>query len=186
MLSLPMALSSYFWGKLAGRLVVTVLPVLTGLVLAGGWGLATGLEVPWLIMGYYAALLVALAWCFLGFGMLISAAVRRLDWGLGLALLVWLACLLLLDLVLLGALIRSHLPEQLVLLLALLNPLQSFRVAAILLFDPELSVLGATAYLIQDLFGTQGFLAYAVLYPLALGAAVASMGYALFRKGDLI
>ena len=64
------------------------------------------------------------------------------------------------------------------------NPLQVFRTASMLLFDPQLVLLGPSAYLILDHFGEFWYLIWAMLYPLLLGTATAAIGYLLFRKGD--
>ena len=53
------------------------------------------------------------------------------------------------------------------------------------LFDPNLVLLGPSAFVILDAFGRDGYLAYAVGYPIGLGTACAALGYALFRRGDL-
>jgi ABC-2 type transport system permease protein len=186
MLSFPISLGGYYWGLLAGRFVAVFIPATLAMAGAVAWGLSRGLEVPWWFLGYSAALLAALAWCFLGAGFLISSLVRRVEWGLSLALLVWLACVLLLDFVLIGLLLRLRVNEAVVIGIALANPLQSFRVAAMMLFDPALSVLGPAAYVILDLFGGSGFLVFALAYPLALGWVLAAAGFQVFRSGDLV
>lgn len=186
LLSFPISLGGYYWGLLAGRFVAVFLPATLAMAGAVAWGLARGLEVPWWFLGYSAALLAVLAWCFLGAGFLISSVVRRVEWGLGLALLAWLACVLLLDFVLLGLLLRLRVSEAVVIGIALANPLQSFRVGAMLLFDPALSVLGPTAYVILDGFGGAGFLMFALVYPFALGGVLAGIGFQVFRSGDLV
>jgi ABC-2 type transport system permease protein len=54
-----------------------------------------------------------------------------------------------------------------------------------MLFDPQLVLLGPTAYVILDNFGETGYIAYALLYPIALGTACAGLGFYLFKRGDL-
>ena len=85
LLSLPVPLSAWFWGKTIGRFTVVFLPVFAALILAALWGLTRGFEVPWGALGLYIALLVSLAWCFLGIGMLISALARSIDIAQGAA-----------------------------------------------------------------------------------------------------
>jgi ABC-2 type transport system permease protein len=63
--------------------------------------------------------------------------------------------------------------------------LQVFRTAAMMLFDPQLVLLGPAAYIILDAFGQIGFMAYALLYPVAVGSLCAALGFQLFRRGDL-
>ncbi len=66
-----------------------------------------------------------------------------------------------------------------------LGTLQVFRTAALALFDPQLIVLGPSAFVILDNFGATGYQFFAVLYPIAVGALCAGAGYLFFRRGDL-
>ena len=66
---------------------------------------------------------------------------------------------------------------------ALLTPPD--RTAALALFDPQLIVLGPSAYVILDTFGATGYKVFALLYPTALGVAAATLGYQIFKRGDL-
>jgi ABC-2 type transport system permease protein len=68
----------------------------------------------------------------------------------------------------------------------MLNPLEAFRIGAITLFDPELTVIGPVAYYLLDTLGHRLLMLYAILYPIALGALFALFGYTLFRKKDLL
>jgi len=185
LLSLPVSLSAWFWGKIVGRYLVIFLPVFAAMVAAVLIALARGIEVPWNIFGYYTALLAAMAACFLGFGMLISAVARSTDMAQGAAFLVWLTLLLFLDLILLGVMIQEKIRPEVAVGVALVNPLQVFRTAALALFDPQLIVLGPSAFVILDTFGAAGYMAFAIAYPILLGFAAAGLGYFLFRRGDL-
>jgi ABC-2 type transport system permease protein len=147
--------------------------------------LVKGIEVPWSIFGYYTALLAVMCACFLGLGMLISALARSTDMAQGAAFMLWLLLLLFLDLILLGVMIQGKLRPEMAVTLALANPLQVFRTAALALFDPQLIVLGPSAFVILDLFGVAGYKVFALAYPALLGLAAAGLGYAVFRRGDL-
>ena len=185
LITLPVSLAAWFWGKIVGRYLVIFLPVFAAMVAAVLIALVRGIEVPWNIFGYYTALLAAMAACFLGFGMLISAVARSTDMAQGAAFLVWLTLLLFLDLILLGVMIQEKIRPEVAVGIALVNPLQVFRTAALALFDPQLIVLGPSAYVILDTFGAAGYMAFAVTYPTLLGFAAAGLGYWLFRRGDL-
>lgn len=185
LLSLPISLSSWFWGKMLGRFVVVFLPVFLALVGAIIWGVANGAEVPWTIFFYYSGLLFSLSWCFLGIGMLISTLARSADVAQGAAFIVWLALILFLDLILLGVMIRESLPPNAVVAIALSNPLQVFRTAAMLLFDAQLVLLGPSAYLILDNFGKTGYLIWSLIYPIGIGTLSGWIGYRLFLRSDL-
>lgn len=185
LLSLPVGLGAWFWGRSAGRLAVVYLPALLAMAGAAGWASAQGIEVPWRLFGLYAALLASLAACFLGLAMGISAVARSVDVAQGAAFAVWLAMILLLDLILLGVLVKEHVPAETVVAIALANPLQVFRTAALMLFDPELVLLGPAAFVLVDAFGRAGYLAWALAYPALLGLAAAALGYWHFRRTDL-
>lgn len=185
LLALPISLGAWFWGKLVGRFLVVYLPVLIAMLAAAAWASLREIPVPWNMFALYAALLAGLAFCFLGIAMGISAVARSVDVAQGAAFLIWLVLILFLDLVLLGVLIKGHVSADLVVAIALANPLQAFRSAALLLFDPQLVLLGPAAFVILDAFGREGFLAYAMAYPSLVGALCAVAGYLRLRRGDL-
>lgn len=186
MLSLPVGLAAWFWGRILGRFLVVFLPVFLAMAGAAAWGVIRhGADVPWELFGYYTGLLLVLSWCFLGIGMLISSSARTADVAQGAAFVVWLTLVLFLDLILLGVMIRGHLSPDAAVGIALANPLQVFRTAAMMLFDHQLVLLGPSAYIILDTFGEKGYLAWALAYPLLLGGVTAGCGYWLFRRTDL-
>ncbi|TNF99026.1 MAG: ABC transporter permease [Gammaproteobacteria bacterium] len=185
MLSLPVSLAAWFWGKLIGRFVVVFLPVFVAMAAAVAWGAHKGAEIPWSQVIFYTGFLLSLAWCFLGIGMLISTFARSADVATGSAFVIWLALLLFMDLILLGVLIKHGMPSEGVIAIALANPLQVFRTASMMLFDPQLVLLGPSAYVILDYFGRLGYIAWALVYPVVVGMVCAWLGYLIFRRGDL-
>lgn len=184
MLSLPVPLAAWYWGKFLGRFVTVFAPVALALLGAVVYGEAVGLAVPWRHLLYDLALLVALSGCFLGFGFLISSLARSPDVAQSAAFLLWLVLLLFLDLILLGLMVQNAMPAEAVVGIALVNPLQVFRTASMLLFDPQLVLLGPAAWVILDNFGREAYIAWAFVYPVLLGAASAAFGYLVFRRGD--
>lgn len=186
LLSLPVGLRDWFWGKILGRYIVIFLPVLAAMVLAVAMGFFRGIEIPWGMFLYYSALLAVLGWFFLGLGMLISTLAKSTDVAQAFAFVLWLVFLLFIDLILLGLMIQNHLRPEMAVAISLANPLQVFRTAALTLFDPQLIVLGPSAYLILDFFGAKGYMIYGVLYPFVLGTLSMLTGYWAFRRGDLI
>lgn len=185
MLSLPVSLSAWFWGKMLGRFTVVFLPVFLAMLVAVFWAMANTIEVPWTQVLYYTGFLLSLAWCFLGLGMLISTLARTSDVATGIAFIMWLALLLFMDLILLGLLVRQGMPSETVVMFALFNPMQVFRTAAMMLFDPQLVLLGQSAYVILDNFGKLGYILWALIYPIALGTISAWLGYHIFKRSDL-
>jgi len=185
LLSLPISLAAWFWGRFLGRFIVVFLPVFLAMIGAVIWASIKGADIPWGLFLSYTGLLLAVAWCFLGIGMLISSMARSSDIAQGLAFMVWLTFLLFLDLILLGIMIREGLPSDTAVILSLINPLQVFRTAAMVLFDPQLVILGPSAYIILDHFTETGYIIWSIFYPVSLGSLSAYAGYYLFKKGDL-
>jgi ABC-2 type transport system permease protein len=185
LLSLPVSLSAWFWGKVIGRYAAIYLPVFVAMLVAVAIALVRDIDVPWTIFGYYTALLAAMCACFLGMGMLVSALARSTDMAQGAAFLLWLVLLLFLDLILLGVMIQGRVAPEFAVMVALANPLQDFRTAALSLFDPQLIVLGPSAFVILDHFGAAGYRIFALAYPAAIGLLCAAAGYRIFRRSDL-
>lgn len=186
MLAFPVGLGTWFWGRFVARLVLILLPVLVALAIAAVFGIMKGHEIPWRHVGLYSGLTAALATCFLGLGFFLSAISRSTEVALGASLMIWLLLVALLDLLLLSVLIRAQFVPEFVIGIALANPLQSFRTASMILFDPQLILLGPASYVILDNFGVTGYVAWALAYPTALGLGFAGIGYWWFRKSDLV
>ena len=186
MLSQPISLAGWYWGRFLGRFASVFFPVFLAMAAAIVWGAFRGAEVPVYHFLWYSLLLFALSFCFLGIGFFISSLTRSTDVAQSAAFFIWLLLLLFLDLILLGLIVQQQAPAELVVALALANPLQVFRTAAMMLFDPQLILLGPSAWLILDAFGSAGYLAWAVAYPLLLGLVFGGFGYAIFKRGDLV
>ncbi|MCC2112553.1 MAG: ABC transporter permease subunit [Hyphomicrobiales bacterium] len=186
MLALPVPLSAWYWGRFVGRFVIVFLPVFLAMIGAVGYGALKGADVPWLQIVFYTVLLVSLTITFLGIGFLISSLARSVDIAQGAAFVIWLVLLLFLDLILLGVMVREQLPADLIVTLALLNPLQVFRTGAMMLFDPQLVLLGPSAYVILDAFGQTGYIVWSFAYPAILGLVFAAIGYWRFKASDLV
>lgn len=185
MLSLPVSLAAWFWGRFLGRFIIVFLPVFIAMTGAVIWGVVKGSEIPWYLFVFYTGLLMSLIWCFLGIGMLISTLTRSSDVAQGAAFLTWLVLLLFLDLILLGVMIQEKLSPDLAVTFALINPMQVFRTATMMLFDPQLVLLGPTAYVILDNFSQAGYIAYAIIYPTVFGMLCAISAYFIFKRSDL-
>ncbi len=190
MLAFPVGLGTWFWGgRFVARLVLILLPVLLALGIAAVFGAVKGHEIPpWRHVGLYSGLTAALATCFLGLGgFFLSAVSRSTEVALGASLMIWLLLVALLDLLLLSVLIKAQFVPDFVIAIALANPLQSFRTASMILFDPQLILLGPASYVILDNFGgVTGYVAWALAYPTLIGLSFAGLGYWRFAKSDLV
>jgi ABC-2 type transport system permease protein len=123
---------------------------------------------------------------FLSFGFLISSVIKNAEMGLGFSFLFWLFLLAFIDLALIGLMMKSSINENVIYTIAVLNPIEVFRIAAISLFDPNLAVIGPAAYFILEEFGRLNFALYSVLYPVILGCVCFLTGYFCFAKKDLV
>ncbi len=186
MLSFPVSLKEYYWGKMLGRFFIVFFPVLLALLLGIVWGAFKGGELPWKMLLIYSAFLFSMCAAFLGIAFFISTIVKSHDVALGASFVVWITLLAFLDIALIGLMLANRWNDDLIIAISLLNPLEVFRVGAISLFDPELTVMGPVAYFLLDTFGHTLILLYAVLYPLLLGALFAYGGYLFFKKRDLL
>ena len=106
--------------------------------------------------------------------------------AVGAAFFVWLFLIAFIDIALIGVMIKSLVPANVIFATALLNPVQVFRIGAISLFDPVLSVTGPASYFILDTFGKVGCALYSLLYPAIIGIIFSVLGYFIFRKNDLV
>jgi len=186
MLSFPIDLSEYYWGKFFGRFATVFFPVLVALFVGVVWGLFKGGDLPWAMVGLYSALILSLCVVFLGVAFFISTFVKSHDVGLGLSFAVWIVLLAFLDVALIGLMMQNRLPDGLIITLAMLNPLEAFRIGAIALFDPELTVIGPVAYYLLDTLGHTFLMLYAIFYPIVLGVLFAFLGYLTFKRKDLL
>ncbi len=186
MLSFPVSLFSYYFGKLIGRFIIIFLPLLLALILSLIIGVLKTHQVPVDLFVLYIGLLAFNSFAFLGIGFFISSVIKSMEFALGISLFVWLFLIAFIDAALIGLMIKQLVPETVVYMAALLNPVQVFRIGAISLFDPVLSVIGPASFFILDTVGRAGYTIYALIYPLILGFLFAFAGYFVFKKNDIL
>ncbi len=186
MLSFPVSLKDYYWGKMLGRFATVFLPVFFALMLGVLFGLFKGGDLPWGMVFLYSALLFALCFTFLGIAFFLSSIVKSTDIALGSSFVVWIVLLAFIDIALIGLMLQNRVSDELILTIAMLNPIEVFRIGAITLFDPELTVIGPVAYYLLDTLGAKLLIVYAVVYPILVGTLFAWLGYIAFKKKDLL
>jgi Cu-processing system permease protein len=101
------------------------------------------------LAGYSLLLLLAS----LGLGFLISTLTRRAATAMGAALLLWLVVAFLGDLTLIGTVLALHPSPAILLTLLVINPLQIFKLGAILGLHATLNTLGAAGQYAEFHFG---------------------------------
>jgi ABC-2 type transport system permease protein len=186
MLSFPVSLRDYYWGKMLGRFITVFTPVFFALLLGVVFGLFHGGDLPWRMIGLYSLLLFSMSFVFLGIAFWLSTIVKSSDIALGGAFVIWIALLAFIDIALMGLMLQNRLDDNVIVTIAMLNPIEVFRIGAISLFDPELTVIGPVAYYLLDTLGAGWLMVYSVVYPIALGILFAFLGYTAFRKKDLL
>ena len=186
MLSFPVSLKDYYWGKMVGRFATVFLPVFFALALGVVFGLFKGGDLPWGMVFLYSALLFSLCFTFLGIAFFLSSIVKSTDVALGSSFVVWIVLLAFIDIALIGLMLQNRVNDEVILTIAMLNPIEVFRIGAITLFDPELTVIGPVAYYLLDTLGAKLLIVYAVVYPIFVGTLFAWFGYIAFRKKDLL
>lgn len=186
MLSFPISLKEYYWGKILGRFITVFLPVFFAMIFAVIYGAIIGASIPWDILVLYSGLLFSLSCAFLGIAFFISSFVKSSEVALGLSFFIWILLLAFIDIALISLMLQNRVEESFIIAIALINPMEIFRVAAISLFDPELTVMGPVAFQILDIFSQSAFVMFSILYPTILGILFAILGYRIFSKKDLV
>jgi len=186
MLSFPVSLNDYYWGKMLGRFLTVFMPVFLALILGVIFGLFKGGEMPWRMVLLYSTLLFSLSFVFLGLAFFLSTIVKSTDIALGSSFVVWIVMLAFIDIALMGLMLQNRMSDGLIVAIAMLNPIEVFRIGAISLFDPELTVIGPVAYYLLDTLGSTFLMIYSIFYPIIIGALLAYFGYIAFRKKDLL
>ena len=149
-------------------------------------GTIKGAQIPWNIFLLYSGLLFALCASFLGISFLISSVVKSSEVALGLSFFVWIVLLAFIDIALISFMMQKRLSEEVIIAISLINPMEIFRVAAISLFDPELTVMGPVAFYILDHIRLALFILFSIVYPILLGLGFAFFGFYIFKKTDLV
>ncbi len=174
---------------LLGKFVGLALAVMLALVL--GFGLS-GLLIAWQggatqAGNYLTMVLLAfvLALANLSLGFLISAVAGKSATAVGIALFLWLLLVFFGDLGLMGTAIVLRIEIGQLFTLALLNPLQLFKMAAILAIRSNLEVLGPAGVYAVRTYGSQ---LMALLVAILLAWTILPLGltYVFFRKKGVL
>jgi ABC-2 type transport system permease protein len=136
MLSFPISLKQYYWGKIIGRFITVYLPVVFAMIIAVIYGAFKGADIPWNIFFLYTGLLFAMSSAFLGIAFFISSFVKSSEVALGIAFFIWIFLLAFIDIALISLMMQNRFNEELIIFIAMINPMEIFRVAAISLFTP--------------------------------------------------
>jgi ABC-type multidrug transport system ATPase subunit/ABC-type transport system involved in multi-copper enzyme maturation permease subunit len=148
LLAQPVSRTQLLLAKYAGLVLALGAAIVAGFVPAGV--LIAARSGPSMLAHYllFPGLALLAAAALAGIGLLISVSSRSAVHAQGTAVVVWFACGLLYDLVLVGSLAVAGLPVHLLSAALVLNPIDAARVLGVLALEPNLYMLGpAGAYL---------------------------------------
>lgn len=186
MLIFPVSLSEYYWGKFIGRFVSLILPLFMALLIGIIYGINKDLGLELSKFFIYLGMLVSMTIFFLGLSFFVSSFLRTQEIALSSAFFIWMFFIAFIDIILLEVLLSKQVSSQVVISLAILNPVELFRVASMMLFDSDLKMLGAVSYYILDYFPKNIFILISLVYPIISGLFLAFIGSILFKKKDLV
>lgn len=165
LLAQPINGAELLLGKYIGLALALSAALVIGFGLTGLLMVVAGSGGDFLIYLTLLALSLLLAVASLSLGLLISATVKRASTAVGLALFLWLILVYFGDLGLMGTSVVMNLKVGQLFGLALINPLQVYKIAAVLDLRDNLEVLGPA--------GIYAFRTYgAALWPLLIGLLV--------------
>lgn len=185
-LSHPNSRERCFWGLFWPRFAAVAGPV-TGSVLLVGLGAAVlGQPVDPGLLAAFTGLLLGQAMCFSSLGILASAVSYSPEQALVRGLLLWVACAVLVDFLVLGLLLQWDLEPRVVFGLAGINPMQAGRIGILAAVEPDMSVLGPVGAWATRSLGREVTVAYGLLWPVLLGGAALAAARAAFLRRDAV
>ena len=185
LLSHPISRTEAFWGTYLGLAVSLAATVFGGFGVAGiitvvqGGGANAGSFIRIAILSWLLAISM------LGLGMLISTFANRGSAALGMAIFAWLGLAFIGDLGVMGTSVATSLPTWSLLLTAVVNPTEAFRLASLTAFSGSLDVLGPAGQYAVDTFGDNlGWMLFVVMAAWAVVPTVLAW-WRFNRTGDL-
>jgi ABC-type transport system involved in multi-copper enzyme maturation permease subunit len=185
LLSHPISRTEAFWGTYLGLAVSLAATVFGGFGVAGiitviqGGGANAGSFIRIAILSWLLAISM------LGLGMLISTFASRGSAALGMAIFAWLGLAFIGDLGVMGTSVATSLPTWSLLLTAVVNPTEAFRLASLTAFSGSLDVLGPAGQYAVDTFGDNlGWMLFVVMAAWAVVPTVLAW-WRFDRTGDL-
>jgi ABC-type transport system involved in multi-copper enzyme maturation permease subunit len=185
-LSHPIGRGAFLGGVTVVRLAALVAPLVVVMGLVAAAAGARGQAVPWPFVARALAVCAALLAAYVGVGLAVSVAVRHPARAMTLVFLIWVASVALVDFAGIALLLQWRLPPHAVFALAAANPVQAARLALLSAAEPSLATLGPVGFYLANRLGAPALLAVGVGWPLAVGAAAWTLGWARFRRGDLV
>jgi ABC-type transport system involved in multi-copper enzyme maturation permease subunit len=185
LLSHPIRRTSWLAGVTLARFAVLALPLCILTLAIGAYASLRGQPVPWAFVGHVLAISCSLLWVFVAIGIAISVFVRNQARAIVYVVVVWAAAVALLDVGLIGMLLRWHLEPRVVFTLAALDPVQDARLALLSDLQPDLGSLGPVGFYLSTHLGPSRLQALALAWPALLGAMAWTSAALWFRRSDV-
>jgi Cu-processing system permease protein len=153
LMSHPISRTEAFWGTYLGLAGALGIAAASGFGAAGLMTAMRGVSAGASTFVWIAIVSWLLAIGMLGLGMLISTYTARTGAALGVAIFAWLVMVFVGDLGLMGTAAATSMPVGVLFAVALLNPVEAFRLTALTAFDGSLDTLGPAGVYAVDTLG---------------------------------
>lgn len=180
----PVSLAEIFLAKFLGLAIAIGGAVVIGFSLSSlaiiSWSGGSGVELFLRLL----PLTLLLAWATLALGFLISARSDKTVTALGIGVVMWILLVLIGDLGLMGTSVVVGMSPELLLGLTIINPLEAFRVGAIMEIRGSLELLGPAGLVARDTMGDATTLVLVAVMAAWLIGGLA-LAYVLARRKEL-
>lgn len=176
----PLSRTEVFAGKWAGVAAAVILALVVGFGATAGVAVLRGVPVG--LVSLLTGFTLLLALCFVSVGLWLSAGAGTRSRALSLALSVWLVLLALGSLGLMGALVRWGVPATVLQGWSLLNPVEAYRLAMLVVLDPGVAQLGPVGASLVEALSRGGVVAAAGASLAAWSGGFAAAGLRAFRR----
>ena len=181
----PVTAGEVFAGKFLGHLTALSLALLIGFAASGGVIGASGHSAQMAGFLWLAVLTLLLGAAHLGLGLWISSVTSRVSTAVGFALAAWLVLVFLSDLGVMGtAMILRFSPSQL-LWIAMLNPVQAFKLGVVASLHGTLETLGPSGRYAMEALGPAAVPVMASTLIGWIGLALGAAFWGFRRRGAL-
>lgn len=153
LMSHPISRTEAFWGTYIGLSASLAIAAGAGFGVAGVLTALRGVAAGVGTFIWIAVVSWLLSVAMLGLGMLISTYTARSGAALGVAVFVWLVLVFVGDLGLMGTAAATQMPVGVLFTVALVNPVEAFRLTALTAFSGSLDVLGPAGIFAVDTLG---------------------------------
>lgn len=180
----PVSLAEIFMAKFLGLAIAIAGAVVIGFSLSSlaiaSWSGGSGIELFLKLL----PLTLLLSWSTLALGFLISARSEKTVTALGVGVVMWILLVLIGDLGLMGTSLVVGMSPEMLLGLSIINPLEAFRIGAIMEIRGSLELLGPAGIVARDTMGDATTLALVGIMAVWLVGGMA-LAYVLARAKEL-